>query len=73
MARSGRPKENIQRIKTHVCLLPEHRAKLDRLDWDPFLNRRDYGSRNRHLDRALDEYFQKHYPEMQNLDLTGDK
>lgn len=73
MARTGRPKSVTQRINTHVGLTPEHRRKLELLDWDPFLGKRDYGSFNRHIERALEEYFQKHYPELQEKDLTGDK
>ena len=68
MARAGRPRNTIQRVHTHVSLLPEHHKKLDLLDWDPFLERRTAGMRNKHFDRALEEYFQKYYPDLEKKD-----
>lgn len=64
MARTGRPRSTVNRVKTLVSLLPEHLEIFDQIDFDPFTGRRYIGARNAHLDRAIQEYLEKYYPEL---------
>jgi len=73
MARTGRPKSTVQKFLTHVNLLPEHVKMFEQIDFDPFTAKRVVGMRDIHIERALNEYFEKYYPEMYTSVLTGDK
>lgn len=64
MPRTGRPPSNISRVSCKVALLSSHHEALEALDFDPFTEKRIYGARNSHLDRALQEYFEKYYPKL---------
>jgi hypothetical protein len=63
MARNGRPPSTTPRLSIKVQLLPQHHELLEILDKDPFKDKRVYGARNFHFDKALAEYFAKYYPE----------
>ena len=64
MARTGRPKSVIQKVPTKIVLREDHFKMLEYLDHDPFKEKRIYASRNIHIERALSEYFEKHYPKL---------
>lgn len=63
MARTGRPVSIEKKVRVHITLREKYVKVLDLITHDPFLDRREYGERNTHIERALDDYFKKYFPE----------
>jgi len=63
MARTGRPKDTVNLIRTEVRLKPETSSMLTLLCTDPFTGKIKYGLRNETIETALQEYFERNYPE----------
>jgi hypothetical protein len=64
MAKTGRPKLATPRRQATIYIEPRYLHALDMIDHDPFLDRRSYGTRNQHIERAISEYLEKHHPEI---------
>lgn len=69
MAKVGRKPSENPRIKASVQMLPRHFNAFEALERDFLTDRRAYGSRNVHMDKALDEYFRRYYPGLMKEDL----
>ena len=73
MARTGRPKHALPRVRTTIYIDKRIAEAVDRIDYDPFLGRRTYANRNLHIEAALREYLEKYYPELAQKFLSGEE
>ena len=66
----ARPLNLHKRVELKIRLFEETLTKLDLICLDPFTSKIAYGERNTHLENALADYFEKHYPAAKPLSLT---
>jgi hypothetical protein len=61
-AQMGRPKHLNPRVEVKIRLKPETLGYLNLLSIDPLTTRLKYSLRNEHIEQALREFYDKHYP-----------
>jgi len=59
----ARPPSPDKRLRVELRLIDSTLAKLNLLSIDSFTLQLSYGERNHHVERALEDYFKKNYPE----------